>query len=451
MALRSRTVSTLPGVLASSSPAAKPILKRVGRPSSLPLSPSPFSANFSAMLSVSSARSPHVHFPPSPLLHSVISIQTPISSSSTSSIIARGLLSPNAVEVAGGGGADDAAQEAVSFSVSVSSPLSFTAFRLADPPKKNKAAKEKLAVAATAVVDVNFEDPRSPRPTSLMSLGAAALKLTNSKLQQQQQPTDLYKALTTFPRSPYPSAPAQEDEPGSTTGFPTSDLSTSPPPKRRNSESAVPTPPPRARSLGARNTNHHSLTSKSKPTTISSSLSRTRVAPPPLDLFSSFGGTTTRLSPVQEDDVVNSSSNKVVRASTSPASALSNAFWQSVSLDMEGLPLSGWSDGGFPESVSSGESLDNIVGRAITELPPVCTPQMMLFGDVNGNLWSPGLAKQQQQQQPRGGFLLDVVGAGGRSTLTAPSPKDPRAKFPSFSTAFGVVQMIRPPVRAHLA
>jgi hypothetical protein len=114
--------------------------------------------------------------------------------------------------------------------------------------------------------------------------------------------------------------------------------------------------------------------------------------------------------------------------------------------------------------VSSEVSLD--IGRALL-MEPVRTPQLprtvvvtmppktqpeLLFADGNGNLWSPGLPKQEHAAGSRGLDGVVVVPQGVRkSTLTAPSPKDPRAKFPSFSTAFGVVQMIRPPVRAHLA
>ena len=147
----------------------------------------------------------------------------------------------------------------------------------------------------------------------------------------------------------------------------------------------------------------------------------------------------------------------------SPASTANNAFWQSVSLDLEGLPLSG-SDGGFPESDSSEILFD--IGKALL-MRPIQTPQLprvvmttmatmappmqqeLLFADGDGNLWSAGLPKQErEQQQPSVIKGLDVDGV--RNPPTAPSPKDPRAKFPSFSTAFGVVQMIRPPARARL-
>ncbi|KAF8621750.1 hypothetical protein AX15_007543 [Amanita polypyramis BW_CC] len=480
-------------LLASSSP--KPILKRTSRPSPLPLSPGPFpfTTAFNAMIS---SRSPHVHFPPSPALFSTYAAHSPNSYD-------RGPypISPN----------------------SNPSPLSpphlrnGSGFKLSDPPKRRTGRATTAATTLGHEPNVFEEqDPRSPRPTLLMNLAAALSQGTKLR-------TELGKALLAFPRSPFPSAPAS---PSSDVGLgntnavepPSQQMNTSSSEynpgregnyagrKRRNTSDGVINPvlarPPRVMFLDEMGTNRRSITFKLT--------SSRRLAPPHLDL--SAAKTTPYLTPVQEvtasaemesesdgfelggqsslsvgaienERVGKQTQDKIQTVesvdgnesdvSIAESLRLSNAFWESMSLDE--LSSSGsarfGSEGEFPESVtgsqvSDSEDVVSIRTQANNNLPSLMSPRpqpqervTLLFGRNDGSLWSPGLRQEEHRESlssPRlpAGMNLHWGPLVVRSAYTAPSPKDPFAKFPSFSAVLNPrnagAMMVRPLPKAHL-
>lgn len=180
--------------------ATKSILKR---PAPLPLSPSAFNnASFSILVSASKG-SPHVHFPASP---GVIAGMFTAHSANTYD---RGpiITSP-------------ASADHSSWMGRMLSPTAHNAFKLCDPPKKTPGASKeqqrtRLAPppAAVTVSSKNlappspFLDPRSPKPyVSRAGVSYDEITLYVPK------PGDLGRALTTYPRSPYPSAPLEAEE-----------------------------------------------------------------------------------------------------------------------------------------------------------------------------------------------------------------------------------------------
>src|SRR6266576_3650702 len=142
----------------------KSILRRSSRPSPLPLSPSPFpfSNTFNLLLSVS-ARSPHVHFPPSPALFVTFATHCP-------NTYDRGPypVSPSTQQDA----------------LTVTSPR-LPAFKLSDPPKRNR---------TTTSTAFQNQDPRSPRPVAMQSF-AAAMSIGSETSQH------VLELITSFPLS----------------------------------------------------------------------------------------------------------------------------------------------------------------------------------------------------------------------------------------------------------
>lgn len=275
----------------------------------------------------------------------------------------------------------------------------------------------------------------------MASLNAAALTLGT------QPTTELRKALMAYPRSPYPSAPLSPQRSGVMYGSDGEDAQQRPGAglKRRNTaDNAI---------LTARHGDDNSTV------TFKLTSSR-RLAPPHLDLSASAFQPS--MSPVGESET-NLTKNGVDDA------GLSDAFWESVSLEDGVLTTSTaalkgedeGSDAGFPESVTGSQVSDtdresclNVHDHehALVPQSPVPLP-LLLFGDSDGALWSPGIL--QEQDQPR--FAHTSFVRVKRSTFTAPSPKDPLARFPTFGSALQVVaaasssmDKIRPPPTAHL-
>jgi hypothetical protein len=177
----------------------KSILKR---PAPLPLSPSAFTANFSVVVSASKG-SAHVHFPKSP------SMVAGMITAHSANTYDRGpiITSP-------------ASADRSSWMGRMLSPTAQNAFKLCDPPKKTptgarKEQRTSLAPPPAAVtVSSNnlappspFVDPRSPKPY-VPRAGVSYEEITL----YVPKPGDLGRALTTYPRSPYPSAPIEAEE-----------------------------------------------------------------------------------------------------------------------------------------------------------------------------------------------------------------------------------------------
>lgn len=414
----------------------KSILRCSSRPSPLPLSPSPFpfSTTFNLLLSAS-ARSPHVHFPPSPALFATFATHCPSSYD-------RGPypVSPSTQQDA----------------LTVTSP-SLSGFRLSAPPKRKQARTPEV---------FQHQDPRSPRPAVMQSF-AAAMSIGSKPR------TELKKALTSYPLSPYPSTPVS----------PVADLDLGAKPmeaddavKTRSRASSAPSRQSKKRSRTADGVRTVPRTTgektKEKPQSIAFQLtSSRRLAPPHLDL------TATKinpyLTPVQETrDAIAATDSTTVNPteddidalsdeSSGESMRLSNAFWQSVSIEVEeaspsqsngigfGFPSSGSasSDGGFPESVTGSQASDLLFsprpGRAMTfpraRMPPPRLERLptLTFGKSDGTIWSPGANSSSFSSSISAEDDALLAGSNTlmvpRNVFTAPTPNDPFAKFPSFA------------------
>jgi len=325
----------------------RPILKR---PTPLPLSSS--AQAFSSLLSPSSQRAlkstaGHVRFPSSPS-QLVATINTYASDAYDRDPIS---ISPNPVSMPGWG-------------ERVYTP-SQEGFRLQPTPKIFRSFT--MAPKPSPLVS-EFEDPRSPRlkPNADTSANAVDAIRFAKKANVPIQP--LEKALTVYPRSPYPSAMSREN--------------------------------------GAEMENRGSNSVPVMGPLPTSSLHRSN-KPTPLTLESG-----------------------------SPDSdKLSNAFWNSVTIESPDQPMVTALE--YPESaVEFEEKIDFDIQSA--SQPP------FMFAGADGVLFSPGLPKPHSRVEKLRGSIQQVTSPGvkrssfvplARKEVTAPSPNDPFAAFPSFGAA----------------
>ena len=401
---------------------SKSILKR---PAPLPLSPgapAPFAASFSVLVSPNKL-SPHVHFTGSPAMVATFSAlspasfdRAPISASPASASWADRVVSPAGNTFKLGNPPKRTP------TVAKNNTLTVPSFEDPRSPKpyisRNPAPKETsrdTPTVATLTVP-SFGDPRSPKPYVARS-SAQKETLTSTKKDALAPPTpfvdprspkpyiprsgvrfeeivlhvprgphgmeNLGKALTVYPRSPYPSAPLADEEVDSTM----EDLINSPR-GRTMMRSPKPTKRPthsRARSLSD----------------IQSSNSKRRPAP-----AAAF------LSPVKESPNV-MMKTPATRPAPLPLPAeiseaqLSTAFWQAMTLE--------------ETPVSSGLN----------------SPALM-FGNQDGTLWSPRPRKKEFRGM--GETMVSMMSPAQRNVfrkgdVASPSPNDPFAAFPSFTIA----------------
>jgi hypothetical protein len=320
----------------------RPILKR---PSPLPLSPVP-ATPFSSLVSNRAVKSPapHVRFPSSPALVATVSTyasdaydRVPIS------------ISPNPVALPGWG-------------ERVYSP-STEGFRLSAAPKIFRSLS--LAPQPSPLM-AEFEDPRSPRLQPAADVTAAStIRFAKMAATPPARIQPLEKALTAYPRTPYPSAMTPEGDA-----------------KLAYKGSGVSSP------LGQLH---------------SSSLNRSR-KPAPLALGSD----------------------------SAESDKLSNAFWNSVSIESPNEPMVTALE--YPESAVEYEEKVDIVLRSASQ------PSLM-FGNADGVLFSPGLPKPHSRVEKLRETIQQVMSPSvkrssfvqiARKEVTAPSPNDPFAAFPSF-------------------
>jgi hypothetical protein len=389
---------------------ARSILKR---PAPLPLSPNPlpFAASFSVVVN-SSHLSPHVHFPSSPAMAATFTAYSP-------NTYDRGaiMVSPGSAGIS-------------SWANRPLSPSARNAFKLLDPPKRKSATPQQ---AQTLTVPM-FEDPRSPKPYKARSQPAKrrsaapqkAEALTVPVVEDPRSPkpykarsgvsfeeltivvprgnhgvAELGKALSTYPRSPYPSAPIEEDMDG---------VENTDNRGRWMAKTDRPQPPPRARSLETKD-----IKKRRRQTTVG-----LHVASPLKQDF---------LSPVRETPRV---------TVTKPAPLdLEGQFWQSVSLEE-------------PESayMTANETLPEGLKSPAPEI---------MFGNHDGSLWSPRVPKKDGLGRARAiGAEMSVLSpaqriAFSKGMVASPSPNDPFAAFPSFSIALsGMDGVITYPPRARV-
>lgn len=358
---------------------ARSILKR---PAPLPLSPNPFpfAASFSVVVN-SSHLSPHVHFPSSPSMAATFTAYSPNTYDRGSIIVSPGSAGISA------------------WANRPLSPSAHNAFKLMDPPKRQAAEPKRAVPQRTQTLTVPvFEDPRSPKPYKARS-GVTFEELTIQVPRGTRGAEELGKSLSTYPRSPYPSAPLEED----------SDSAAKVEKRGRLSDrmtTAKPQPPPRARSLENKST-------KKRRQNIG-----LHVASPLKQNF---------LSPVKE-------SPRITVTKPAPLD-LEGAFWESVSLE----------DG--PESVymTASEMPEGLKSPA---------PALM-FGNQDGSLWSPRMPKKDVRR----GLVTEMSMlspaqriAFSKGMVASPSPNDPFAAFPSFSIAVmsGMDGIITYPPRARV-
>jgi hypothetical protein len=236
-----------------------------------------------------------------------------------------------------------------------------------------------------------FEDPRSPRlqPAADVTGAKAANAIRFAKMAATQgtppaQLQALEKALTPYPRSPYPSAMTHKGDAKMA---------------NKGSHFASASSPLSQSFVGTPQLHTSSITRSKKPA--------------PLAL---------------ESDSADSDK-------------LSNAFWNSVSIESANEPMVTALE--YPESAVEYEDKMDINLRSASQPP-------LMFAGADGVLFSPGLPKphlrvgklRQQVMSPsvkRGSFIPIA-----RKEVTAPSPNDPFAAFPSFGAVLEKVGMESP-------
>lgn len=263
-------------------------------------------------------------------------------------------------------------------------------FRLSAAPKLFRSLT--LAHQPSPVV-AEFEDPRSPRlqPAADVTGAKAANAIRFAKMAATQGTPParikaLEKALTSYPRTPYPSAMTHEGDAkmeikGSQFTSSSSPLS-------------------------------HSFVGMAQ--MHSSSLNRSK-KPAPLAL---------------ESDSADSDK-------------LSNAFWNSVSIESANDPMVTALE--YPESAVEYEEKVDIGLRSASQPP-------LMFAGADGVLFSPGLPKphlrveklRESLQVKSPSVKRSSFSPIARKAVTAPSPNDPFASFPSFGAVLEKVGMESP-------
>jgi len=380
--LRSGIVSPARVAFATKASRPRSILKR---PAALPLSPTalPFHASFSVMVSPS-IKSPHVQFINTPALMSTYSSENydraPIK------------VSPNPLAIPERGSRY--------YSPTVDH------FKLSAPPKPKAAALKRLdsilkasQCASPAITD--FADPRSP-------------KAPVAPVQQQirfasfaapsREPQPLKQSMSSYPRSPYPSAPLSPSTPAGATEERA----------RRNSDVIPPLRSQQPMRLGRAPV----LPSPLKSSFQSPSLQRSH-RPAPLDL------------------------------NPSSASDLSNAFWEAVTLEEGETPMVTALE--YPESATVMEEID--LKSPAPNMALKSPGAQLMFGNQDGSVWSPSpasavpkkhaaresLLRSALMSPAKAAFAKPVtVKPVKRSFIASPSPNDPFASFPSFSAVLSL-------------
>lgn len=354
------------------------------RPAPLPLSPNPlpFAASFSVVVN-SSHLSPHVHFPSSPAMAAMFTTHSPNSYDRGPIIVSPG---------------------SAGLSLWASRPLSPSAhnsFKLLDPPKpksilikstaqkresqsvtvpedprppKARNARASASESTQRLSAPTFVDPRSPKPYKAR-VGVTFDELSLHAPRGTRGAAVLGEALTTYPRSPYPSAPIEENGNTQNTEPRGRTIHRTPPPSRTRSLDNKSMK--RRRNIGLRIASPLNLSPvREAPHFVAK--------PAPLDL---------------EED------------------SLSQAFWESVSLEDE------------PESayMTANETLGRIGSPA---------PEIM-FGSKDGSLWTPQIPKKAGLCSLDSMTVLSPAQrrALSKGMVASPSPNDPFAAFPSFSVA----------------
>jgi len=363
------------------------------RPTALPMSPQPFpyAATFSIQLS-SPSKSPHVHFPSSPSL-----VATFVTHSAGTYDRGPITVSPNPLTLP-------------TWGERVYSP-SLEGFKLSAPPKPFRSLKYQDSPVIT-----EFEDPRSPKLQPAAKQNAIRFAAFSGDQPLARPRKDLSKSMTSFPRSPYPSAPITPSEETTETGDMETRGRTSARqwPKNRDADDSLPARRSRASSLDERKRNKKGLTIAARQTAGA-------FTPIPSPLAQSF------VSPVV-GSINRAKKPAPLDLDAQAASRLSQDFWQSVSIEAEDdEPMVTALE--YPESAVEYEEKVDMAAAA---------PQIM-YGGADGVLWSPALPQPSAAVNKIRESLMSPAkrtSFGGiiRKDFTAPTPNDPFAAFPSFAS-----------------
>ena len=432
----------------------RPILKR---PAALPMSPRVQVASFSVLLSPTNMqqqglKSPHVHFPSPSQLAATITTYSP-----TSYDRAPISISPNPLDLPGWG-------------ERVYSP-SIEGFRLTAPPKVFKSLSSMAYQPSPVITD--FEDPRSPKlqpAADVKKVAANTIRFTNmTTLEGPARPgRSLEASLPAYPRSPYPSAPAFESPLSPSDADTEMDTRGRQLSRGRTPDDNVSGPArarARARSVEERvnKRNKKGLTLGGRPSAPST------FTPIPSPLAQTFSPAA-----VMHTSTLNRANKPAplaltVDADSAGSDQLSNAFWNSVSMD---APASSAAELDspmvtaleYPESATEYEEKHDMTLRSASQPP-------LMFANSDGSpsypvnapsypLFSPGLPKPRAAiDKVRSSLHAALMSPGVKRTsfnglvrkdVTAPSPNDPFAAFPSFGAALQMEGAIQYPPRVVL-
>jgi len=404
-------------------PAARSILKR---PAALPMSPRVQVASFSVLLSPTTAqamKSPHVHFPSPSQMAATITTYSPTSYD-------RGPISvsPNPLVLPGWG-------------ERVYSP-SIEGFKLTAPPKVFRSLS--MAYQPSPVI-TDFADPRSPKLQPAADItGSKAIRFAKQGPTMPSTSRNLDHSLSSYPRSPYPSAPVSPSE---------ADVE-----METRGRRSVRTRTPDANVSGsaraqarARSLEQRSMSKRNKKgLTLGGRVSTaTSFTPIPSPLAQSF------LSPAAATSSLNRPNKPAplalaLDADSAGSDQLSNAFWNSVTMAETNSANSAVDQPmvtalEYPESAIEYEEKIDIEIRSASQPP-------LMFAGADGVLFSPGLPKPRAAIDKIRASLSQALMSPGvkrttsfaRKDITAPSPNDPFAAFPSFGAALGGVGLQYP-------
>ena len=385
----------------------RPILKR---PTPLPLSPAVQTASFSSLLSPYSllnAPAPHVRFPSSPT-QLVATINTYASDAYDRVPIS---ISPNPVSLPGRG-------------ERVYSP-SIEGFRLSAAPKVFRSLS--LAPEASPAV-AEFEDPRSPRlqPAADVTGAKAANAIRFAKMAADQAPPSrrikpLGNAVKTYPRTPYPTAMTPEND---------IEMIMKGKQLPSTANETLETAGARPRRLSRKDWSAHGR----------NKLGLTLNRPIGSPLTQSFAV------PLETSSLNrrNKPAPLLLESTSTESDKLSNAFWNSVSIESADGPLVTALE--YPESAIEYEEKVDIGIRSASQPP-------LMFAGADGLLFSPGLPRpharveklRESIQQVTSPFVEKTSFVPiARKVVTAPSPNDPFAAFPSFGAMLEQVAIDNP-------
>ena len=265
------------------------------------------------------------------------------------------------------------------------------AFKLNSPPKATIAARRARRRASKSILNnptpdspaiVGFEDPRSPKPKAE---AGQSIRFAPFATVSSRQPRELGKSLSSYPRSPYPSAPLSPQG----IPWPSKDVD-------------ITAQRARAQSVEERKTPSRQHRAAAPFTPIPSPLNQSFVVPMP----SARKPAPLDLAPTQDSE------------------ELSNAFWQSMTLE------SANEDEPMVTALEYPSSALSVPMSPLSQLPARVS---LMFGGKDGALWSPQLRPEGMLSPGRKTAFNGTQMK--RSYIASPSPHDPFAAFPSFSVA----------------